>query len=72
MATRGTAGRGRLELTLEVARDLYANRRLSACVIAEQFNLTRAGVEAKIRKAGLAGLTWCPLCGTYEELSAAV
>lgn len=72
MATRGTTGTGRLELTPEVARDLYANRRMSACVIAEQFRLTRAGVEAKIRKAGLGGLTWCPLHGLYEELSAAV
>lgn len=53
------------------ARTLYADRRMSACVIAEQFRLTRAGVETQLRKAGLAGLTWCPLCGKYEELSAA-
>lgn len=53
------------------ARTLYADRRMSACVIAEQFRLTRAGVETQLRKAGLAGLTWCPLCGTYEELRAA-
>lgn len=72
MATRGTAGTGRRELTPEIARDLYANRRLSACQIAEQFGRTRAGVEAKIRKAGLGGLTWCPVHGVYEELSAAV
>lgn len=69
MATRGS---GKAKLTPEIARDLYAGRRMSACQIAEQFKLTRAGAEGQIRRAGLGGLTWCPLCGTYEELSAAV
>ena len=69
MATRGS---GKAKLTPQIAHDLYAVRRMSACQIAEQFRLTRAGVETQVRKAGLGGLTWCPLCGTYEELNAAV
>ena len=67
MATRGS---GRSKLTPEIARDLYAGKRLSACQIAAQFKLTRAGVEAQIRKAGLAGVTYCPIHGYSEELSA--
>lgn len=69
MATRGS---GKTKLTPDIARTLYADRRMSVCQIAEQFKLTRAGAEGQIRKAGLGGLTWCPLHGKYEELRAAV
>ncbi len=49
------------------AADLYRSG-LSACQVAEQTGLTRAGAEEKIRKGGLHGLQWCPVHHRLETL----
>ena len=41
---------------------------LSACQIAQANNLTPAGAQAAIRRGGLNGLGWCPLCRRLEEV----
>lgn len=52
----------------EAAR-LYRDKRHSACQIAADHGLTRAGAEEKIRRGGVTGgLTWCPLHRIHEEL----
>ena len=41
---------------------------LSACQIAADSKLTKAGAQAAIRKGGRGGLGWCPLCRRLEEV----
>lgn len=55
-------------LTAAKAAELHREGQ-SACQIAAEYGLTRNGTESKIRAAGLAGLAWCPLHRTYEELT---
>lgn len=57
-----------MKLTPAEAAVLYRDRRMSACQIAAAYGITRQGAEFRIRAAGLGGLTWCPICHTYEEL----
>ena len=40
----------------------------SACQIAAASKLTPAGAATAIRKGGLNGLGWCPLCRKLEEV----
>jgi hypothetical protein len=55
-------------LTPAMAGQLY-EAGLSPCQILRLWpRMTRAGVEDKIRAAGLAGLVWCPLCRRLEDL----
>jgi hypothetical protein len=57
-------------LTPAMAGELY-RAGLSPCQILKLWpRMTRAGVEDKIRAAGLAGLAWCPLCRALEPLQA--
>jgi len=57
-----------MKLSPDEAARLYRDGK-SSCLIAADFKLTRNGVEARIRAAGISGgLQWCPLHGTYEEL----
>ena len=60
-----------LTLTPQRAAELYAGWRWSVCQIQRLYpRMTRAGVEARVREAGLAGVMWCPLCRTYEQTRA--
>jgi hypothetical protein len=53
-----------------MAGQLYAAG-LSPCQVLRLWpRMTRAGVEDKIRAAGLAGLVWCPLCRALEPMAA--
>jgi hypothetical protein len=57
-------------LTPAMAGQLYAAG-LSPCQVLRLWpRMTRAGVEDKIRAAGLAGLVWCPLCRALEPMAA--
>jgi hypothetical protein len=56
-----------MPLTPADAAALYRSG-LSACQVAEANKLTRAGAQAAIRKGGLNGLGWCPLCRRLEEV----
>ena len=47
---------------------MYGQLGMSACMIAADRKLTRPGVEARIREAGMGGLRWCEIHRTYEEL----
>lgn len=58
---------GRQKLTAAGAARLYRSG-MSACEIARDYKLTRSGVEARIRAGGLAGVRWCPVHRTCEEL----
>jgi hypothetical protein len=54
-------------LTPAAAADLYRSG-MSACEIAAAHRITRQGAEARIRAGGLAGVQWCPIHRTHEEL----
>jgi hypothetical protein len=56
-----------LSLTPAEAGVLYRNG-MSACEIAQLHRITRGGAEARIRGAGLAGVQWCRIHRTHEEL----
>jgi hypothetical protein len=56
-----------MALTPADAAALYRSG-LSACQIAADSKLTKAGAQAAIRKGGRNGLGWCPLCRRLEEV----
>lgn len=56
-----------MPLTPQDAAALYQSG-LSACQVAEQSKLTRAGAENAIRKGGLGGLQWCPVHRRLETV----
>ena len=56
-----------MSLSPSDAAALYVSG-LSACQIAANSKLTRAGAQAAIRKGGRNGLGWCPLCRRLEEV----
>lgn len=57
----------RPKLTAAEAADLY-RKGMSACEIATSHGITRQGAEARIRDGGLAGVQWCRIHRTHEEL----
>jgi hypothetical protein len=65
--TDSTAKPGRPKLTPADAAALYV-KGMSACDIAAEYGVTRSGAEAKIRAGGAAGLRWCRVHRTWEEL----
>ena len=56
-----------MALTPADAAALYRSG-LSACQVAQAAKLTKAGAQTAIRKGGLNGLGWCPLCRKLEEV----
>lgn len=57
----------RQALTPALAAELYSQG-MSACMIAQQFKITREGAERQIGKGGLGGNQWCVIHRKYERV----